>query len=265
LFWCKDAPKFDPDNPQNEAFIDYVDQYVTVSIPHEESELYDIVSSVQMHSKSHSHSCRKGNRICRFNFPRPPSAKTFIIKPSIPPGDVPPSIQRQKASALLEQFREAVNNADQTGVASLEALFHQFNISQDSYEVALCTLAKRNTVVFKRDIHGCWVNPYNEHLLQAWNGNMDIQPVLDPYSCIMYIVSYISKAERELGDLLKRVQKEAEEGHLEPIQQLRQLGNVYLRSREVSIMEAVYRSCGLKLKQSSRDFVFVPTDPFTSR
>lgn len=83
-------------------------------------------------------------------------------------------------------------------------------------------------MIFKRDLNECWINPYNKHLLLAWSGNMDIQHVLDAYSCIMYIVSYISKAEREIGDLLKRVQKEATEGHQEPIKQLRRLGNVYL-------------------------------------
>ena len=89
---------------------------------------------------------------------------------------------------------------------------------------------------------------------------MDIQPVLDAYSCIMYIVCYISKAERELGDLLKNAQKEAKEGHLESVQQLRKLGYVFLHSHEVSVMEAMCRVTGMHLKQSSRQVVFIPVD-----
>ena len=90
---------------------------------------------------------------------------------------------------------------------------------------------------------------------------MDIQPVIDAYGCIMYIIGYISKAEHEVGDLLKRVRKEATEGHEEPIKQLRNLGNVYLNAREVCLMEAIYRVCGMKHKQYTREVTFVPTDP----
>ena len=129
------------------------------------------------------------------------------------------------------------------------------------YEVAHCALAKRNHVIFKRNPSDAWVNPHNEYLLQAWNGNMDIQPVLDAYSCIMYIVSYISKQEREMGDLLKKAQEEAAEGNKKPIQQLRQLGNVYLHNREVSIVETIYWVSGMHLKNCTREVVFLPTDP----
>lgn len=43
-------------------------------------ELYDIISSVQVHSKTHSKSCKKYSTTCRFNFPRPPIRKTFIAR-----------------------------------------------------------------------------------------------------------------------------------------------------------------------------------------
>ena len=50
----------------------------------------------------------------------------------------------------------------------------------------------------------------------------------------MYIVAYISKAEREQGLLLKNAQKEArEEGNLDAVKELRHLGHIYLNHREV--------------------------------
>ena len=94
---------------------------------------------------------------------------------------------------------------------------------------------------------------------------MEVQPVLDAYSCIMYIVRYISKTEREVGDLLKIAQQEAKEGNNEPVHQLRQLGNIYLHNREVSIMESIYRVTGMNLKNCSREVVFLPTDPHALR
>ncbi|XP_078328196.1 uncharacterized protein LOC144623624 [Crassostrea virginica] len=47
----------------------------------DDSELRNTVQAVQQHSKKHSNSCRKKGTECRFNFPRPPSVKTFINTP----------------------------------------------------------------------------------------------------------------------------------------------------------------------------------------
>ena len=50
----------------------------------------------------------------------------------------------------------------------------------------------------------------------------------------MYIVSYVTKAERELGQLIKTAQREArEEGNLDAVKELRHLGRVYVSHREV--------------------------------
>lgn len=81
----------------------------------------------------------------------------------------------------------------------------------------------------------------------------------------MYIVSYISKAEREMGTLLKLAQQEARDGNVDAMSELRQLGTVYLNHREVSLMEAVYRVTGMHLKKTSRKVVYIPLDPNAQR
>jgi hypothetical protein len=81
----------------------------------------------------------------------------------------------------------------------------------------------------------------------------------------MYIVSYITKAERELGDLLKQVQTELREGNTDPSQQLRKLGNVFINNRDITIMEAIYRLTGLRLKNSSTQVIYIPSDPYAAR
>lgn len=86
--------------------------------------------------------------------------------------------------------------------------------------------------------------------MRTWNANMDIQFVLNPYCCIMYIVSNISKAEREMGTLLKMAQEEARDGNMDALSELKQLGTVYLNHREISLMEAVYRVTGMNLKKN---------------
>ncbi|XP_052788850.1 uncharacterized protein LOC128223618 [Mya arenaria] len=268
LFWCSDAPSFDPNTGSNQDFVRYIDKYITCSLPDKETdpELFEIVTSVQMHSKRHSRSCKKGSKPCRFNFPRPVSSSTFIAVPKDAPESVPPATYKKAAIDTLSAVYDMINTSQEEDTeTTVSDIFESLNITQDMYQAAHCAIAKKNTVIYKRNIPECWINPYNSDLLRAWNGNMDIQPVLDAYSCIMYIVSYISKAERELGDLLRNAQKEAKEGHLQPVQQLRKLGNVYLNSREVSVMEAVYRVTGMHLKQSSRQVVFIPVDRHSAK
>uniref|UniRef100_A0A9J8C4U4 ATP-dependent DNA helicase n=1 Tax=Cyprinus carpio carpio TaxID=630221 RepID=A0A9J8C4U4_CYPCA len=95
---------------------------------------------------------------------------------------------------------------------------------------------------------------------------MDIQYVTDAYACIVYIISYISKSEREMGLLLANAQREsATQGNVDARQALRKLGSVYLHNREVSAQEAVYRLTNMHLKECSRHVQFIPTGEDTVR
>ena len=55
---------------------------------------------------------------------------------------------------------------------------------------------------------------------------MDIKYVIDDYVCVMYITSYVLKAEKGMGELLKQAAKELEQGNIR--QQLNKLGSVFL-------------------------------------
>lgn len=72
----------------------------------------------------------------------------------------------------------------------------------------------------------------------------------------MYIISYISKAE--MGVDLENTSKEAADGNCDAQQAMKKIGGAYFRQREVSAQEAVYRVCGLHLKESYRKVQFVP-------
>ncbi|KAK7879321.1 hypothetical protein WMY93_033899 [Mugilogobius chulae] len=78
LFWVDGAPRIGV-NPDEEVTA-FVDKYVTCETPTDDDDLLELVNSVQRHSKRHSKTCRKGATVCRFNFPRPPSMRTFIKK-----------------------------------------------------------------------------------------------------------------------------------------------------------------------------------------
>ena len=59
---------------------------------------------------------------------------------------------------------------------------------------------------------------------------MDIQYVLDVYTCAMYIVSYISKAQKGMSELLRKAIQEAKVGNAHIKKQVRDVGNKFLSS-----------------------------------
>ena len=56
----------------------------------------------------------------------------------------------------------------------------------------------------------------------------------------MYIVSYISKSQRGMSNLMHAAVKEAMAGNMDIKRQVRHIGNVFSNSIEVSAQEAVY-------------------------
>ncbi len=86
---------------------------------------------------------------------------------------------------------------------SLEQILARCELTVDQYKQCFHMTAKSSAVILKRDPKDCWVNGYNVYLLDAWDGNMEIQFILYAYSCIAYICRYISKAEHGLSEYLK--------------------------------------------------------------
>ncbi|XP_062601396.1 uncharacterized protein LOC134263100 [Saccostrea cucullata] len=263
LYWVENAPKLEEHGEK--AVCDFIDKHVTCKVPSEKDDpvLRSIVLAVQQHSKKHSKSCRKKGTECRFNYPRPPSQCTFISSPSDEDDTENPeqttlsNLGKSRAKdILLAVWNEVQNESNE--LKSTEEIFSKIPLTQEMYEEAHNILTKKKSIILKRNPSDLWINQYNPCLLKCWDANMDIQFVLDPFSCIVYIISYISKSEREMGMLLKQTKVEAEEGNLDAHQTLKRIGSAYLHHREVSVQEAVYRVCNLKMKECSRKVVFVP-------
>ena len=83
---------------------------------------------------------------------------------------------------------------------------------------------------------------------------MDIQFVFDVYACVIYIVSYISNACAE-----------AREGNTSIKQQVRDMGNTFLNSVEITAQESVHIILQLPIKKCSREVVLIPTSPPAKR
>ena len=112
---------------------------------------------------------------------------------------------------------------------TLEDLLDTSGVQLEDYMSALKMSNKGDSVLLKRNPDACKINNYNSTVMLAWQANMDIQYVLNAYACVMYVASYIMKAERSMGELLKRVAGESRTDELRG--QLRKVGSAFLTHR----------------------------------
>ena len=94
---------------------------------------------------------------------------------------------------------------------------------------------------------------------------MGIQFILDVYACAMYIVSYISKAQKGMSELVRKAVAEAKDGNTNIKQQVRDIGDKFLNSVEISAQEAVYVVLQLPMRKASRSVIFINTSPLAGR
>ena len=76
-------------------------------------------------------------------------------------------------------------------------------------------------------------------MLRLWGANIDFQFVLDEYSTVMYVCSYMMKSEKALGEVLKNVARECKSEPIE--QQLKIIGKAFVGHQVVGAPEAAMR------------------------
>ncbi|XP_053402924.1 uncharacterized protein LOC123548901 [Mercenaria mercenaria] len=252
IVWVKNAPKYKVDSIND--LTTYVDQYLTCSVSNPA-----VGSLVEIQTHKHSRTCRKReDRLCRFGYPLPPIPKTMILEPL--------ETDRDKYHKLYQQLQKKMNDEKDGYSMSYEKfLTNVVQMSEEDYIKCIRSSLNSPKVFLKRHPSEIRVNLYNEHVLKGWRANVDIQFVLDPYACAMYIVSYISKSQRGMSNLLHAAAKEARNGNLDIKRQVRHIGNVFSNSVEVSAQEAVYLVLQMPLTKSTRDVVFINTSTSNER
>ena len=253
LIWLEDAPVFGVD--KDEDVSSYIDKIITCRKPNDDTTLLNLVNR-QMHR--HSHTCRKrGKSVCRFNYPQPPMRSTQILHPLENVSEADVKILKD----LWKDIKKELNDLKEGVDITFDQLMENLGVSEERYILAIRSSLNSPTVFLKRMPNELRVNNYNPACLKAWRANMDIQYVLDVYACAMYIVSYISKAQKGMSELLRKACAEAKEGNSTIKQQVRDIGNKFLNSVEISAQEAVYIILQLPMRKSSREVIFVNTSP----
>ena len=215
-----------------------------------------MVQGLQIHCHSLT-CCQKGT--CRFNYPKPPSPHSII-------SDEPQENYQQQINFAVKNLtavKQVLESKDLSTYITLQEILDRVQVTLHDYTKSLLISKSGRSVILKRKPSEQSVNYYSPAVLKAWEVNMDIQYVVNAYACVMYIASYVLKAEKGMGELLKQAAREMEQGNTR--QQLNKLGSVFLTIREVSAQEAVYRVLSMPLQRCSRGVVFINTDNKESR
>ena len=254
LIWLENAPTFGEDSDYD--VVSFIDKIVTCEKPTENPDLLALVNR-QVHR--HSHTCRKKSKsVCRFNYPQPPMTSTKILYPLDIDMDDNEVDQHKDTWKFINKH---LNDMKQGEDITFDQLLVNLKLTEENYLLAVQSSLKSPTIFLKRKPNELRINNYNAACLSAWRANMDIQFVLDVYACAIYIVSYISKAQKGMSELLRTACEEAKRGNSSIKQQVRDIGNRFLNNVEISAQEAVYIVLQLPMRKSSRQVVFINTSP----
>lgn len=201
--------------------------------------------------------CRKKSKAqCRFNYPQPPMQTTTIMNPLDIEIFGKDEVKEQKTN--WKSIQTYLNELKEGEDISFQQMLVKLGITEEKYLLAVRSSLNSPTFFLKRQPNELQINNYNSASLAAWRANMDIQFVLDVYTCAMYIVSYISKSQKGTSELLQNACDEARRGN-STIKQVREIGNKFLNNVEISAQEAVYITLRLPMRKSSLQSSIIET------
>ena len=160
---------------------------------------------------------------------------------------------------LWKSIKNKLNDLKDGEDITFDQLLQELDVSERPYILAIQSSLNSPTIFLKRSPNELRINNYNHTCLQAWRANMDIQYVLDVYACAMYIVSCISQAQKGMSELLHKAVQEAKERNTNIKQQVRDIGNKFLNSVEISAQEAVYVVLQLPMRKASLSIIIINT------
>ena len=117
-------------------------------------------------------------------------------------------------------------------VLIISEILQQLSITPEDYCNALFISSDNDFQIhLKRQPNECFINIYLVEGLQAWESNIDIQPVFNHYKAVTYICAYFS---------MKQAAKEAGMSGMTEKEKMRAVAKDYSKKRECSVQEAVY-------------------------
>ena len=128
---------------------------------------------------------------------------------------------------------------------SIEEMLEIICVDLNDYINALQISTKGTTVILKCNIQDAFINGLNSDILHLWGGNMDLQMVIDELAAVMYVCSYMTKGEKAMGEILKRVAKECRDDAIQT--QMKKIKKEFLGKRAFGGPESVMKILSMSL------------------
>jgi hypothetical protein len=144
------------------------------------------VEKIKNQVHQHTFTCfKRGETTCRFNIPYWPIRETRILLP-MAKSDTRKKIYQSWATKLK-------NMLEKCNYTSFDVFLTDNNLSYLQYLDVIRASLRRPMVIFKRDMADIYTNTFHPWIASMLNSNMDLQIVLDEYSCAQYVVEYVNK------------------------------------------------------------------------
>ena len=102
-----------------------------------------------------------------------------------------------------------------------------------------------------------FTNACNHDILFLWGGNVDLQYVINEIVTVKYVCSYVTKGEKGMGEMLKRVPKEWQNDSIWT--QMNKIKKEFLGKQVLGAPESAMQVLSMWLMKKSRKVVPVTT------
>ncbi len=207
--------------------------------------------SNQVHK--HTFTCTKrGESTCRFNIPFWPMNETRILLPMSKQDG-----RRQKLQDVAKQLRLSIEERSYSTVS--EFLIHN-NLTINCYLDVIRATLHRPTVIFQRNFKQICTKTFHPWISGTLNSNMDLQFILDEYSCAAYVVEYVNKSARGMSHLHRELLKLTEENvDADYTSLIKKVGIRLLNMVEMSAQAAAWYLLRQPMSVCSRKVIYIST------
>ena len=167
------------------------------------------------------------------------------------------AIFKEKWCKIQKYLKELGMGLDVT--TTFEEMLSELSMTNDEYiKAVLCSLV-RPKYFCERRVCEIRVNNYMKNCLEFWRANHDIQPPLEPFGMIEYILNYVTKAQKGISIIMDQACKEACSGNMDLKASVCHIGNAFLNVVETPQEEAATLVLQIPITRMSRKVVFIPT------
>nr|KAF7431628.1 hypothetical protein H0235_004552 [Vespula pensylvanica] len=254
LLWLENAPK-DMLGADKQNAISLIDNLVSVSAK-ESSGNIKFQTNRHTFTDIPSHNNKvTANKTQKYRFEAPfmPCRSTIILKPM--------KKEEPGFAEYVRDYKSIRTNLATCDYRDINAFYKDNHIfSDEHYTNILRAGITRPTVFVKREPSEKWHNTFNPFILNVLQSNIDIQFILEEYSCAAYVAEYISKTNKGISNLQRQIiEIMIEHPEFDIVEITRKMTVDMLHTVEITSQEAAWYLLREPMSKSSTVIAYIPT------